>query len=168
MGALGVVRQARADNTGQTVAGSWMVQIVYDDTTDNMGSRGAHKTAMFQFSDDGRWVGSVSAVNPDSSESWPANWRQATFHGEWKRQDSAASNPSSRMQRDDVGQGTGVTIQASRLRTDDAGNFVGNSTTAITATLSSDGQTWTGTFLTISRTLMGTGKFTGSLSAVRM
>lgn len=168
VGALGLVRQARADNTDQTVAGSWMVQIVYDDTAENMGSKGAHKTAMCQFSDDGRWLGSVSAVNPDSSENWPANWRQATFHGEWKRQGSAATNASSRVQSDDVGQGTDVTIQASRLRTDDAGNFVGNSTTTITATLSSDGQKWTGTFVTISRTLTGTGKFTGNLSAVRM
>jgi hypothetical protein len=41
VGALGLVRQARADNTDQTVAGSWMVQIVHDDTTDNMGSKGA-------------------------------------------------------------------------------------------------------------------------------
>ena len=78
LGAAGLVRQAHGDTTDATVAGSWMVQIVYDNTTNNLGSKGTHKTAMCQFFDDGRWMGSVSAVNPGSSESWPANWRQAT------------------------------------------------------------------------------------------
>src|SRR5947208_822830 len=86
--AAGLAQQARAENSTRTVAGSWMVQIVYENTTNNLGSQGAHKTAMCQFSDDGRWLGSVSAVNPGSSESWPANWRQATYHGEWKRRGS--------------------------------------------------------------------------------
>ena len=169
LGAAGLVRQVRADNTDQTAAGSWMVEIAYDDTVDNMGSKGARKTAMCQFFSDGRWVGSVSAVNPDSSESWPANWRQASFHGEWKRRDRAAADNQARAIRTgDAVQGTAVIIQASRLRTDDAGNFVGNSTTTIQATLSPDGQTWAGTFKTTSRTLTGTGTFTGALTAVRM
>src|SRR5947209_11466601 len=135
LGAAGLFHQARAESADQTVAGSWMVQIAYDDTADNMGSQGAHKTAMCQFSDDGRWIGSVSAVNPDSSESWPGGWRQATFHGEWKRKGGSATSRAIGV-RDDLGSGTDVTIQASRLRTDDFGNFVGNSTTTINATLS--------------------------------
>jgi hypothetical protein len=69
LGAVGLAGQARADNTNPSVSGSWMVQIAYDDTVENSGSQAARKTAMCQFFDDGRWVGSVSAVNPDSSES---------------------------------------------------------------------------------------------------
>jgi hypothetical protein len=72
------------------------------------------------------------------------------------------------MRPNDSEQNTSVTIRASRLRTDDANNFVGNSTTTIQATLSADGQTWIGTFKTISRTLTGTGTFTGSLTGTRM
>jgi hypothetical protein len=151
LGAAGMIRQARADdNTDNTVAGSWMVQIAYDDTTDNQGSQATQKTAMCQFFDDGRWVGSVSGVNPGFSESWPANWRQATYHGEWQRR------------------GNVVTVRANRMRTDDAGNFVANATTNIQATLSPDGQQWTGTFVTVSRSLTASGTFTGGLSATRM
>jgi hypothetical protein len=168
LGAGGLVQEARSDNTDQTAAGSWMVQIAYDDTVDNMGSKGARKTAMCQFFGDGRWMGSLSAVNPDSSESWPANWRQASFHGEWRRRDRAADHQAHGMRTDDAGKSTEVIIQANRLRTDDAGNFVGNSTTTIQAILSPDGQNWTGTFRTTSRTLTGTGTFTGALTAVRM
>lgn len=127
-----------------------MVQIAYDNTTNNLGSQAVHKTAMCQFFDDGRWMGSVSAVNPGFTETWPANWRQATYHGEWTRHGSV------------------VTIQANRLRTDDAGNYVANATTTIQAALSPDGQKWTGTFVTISRALTTSGTFTGSLSGTRV
>lgn len=150
VGAAGMIRQARADDSDTTVAGSWMVQIAYDDTTNNMGSQGTQKTAMCQFFDDGRWVGSVSGVNPGSAESWPANWRQATYHGEWRRR------------------GNDVTVRANRMRTDDAGNFVANAATTIQATLSVDGQQWAGTFVTKSRSLTASGTFTGALTAVRM
>jgi hypothetical protein len=54
------------------------------------------------------------------------------------------------------------------MRTDDAGNFVANATTAIQATLSPDGQQWTGTFVTVSRSLTASGTFTGGLNATRM
>jgi hypothetical protein len=131
LGAVGLVRQAHGNTTDATVAGSWMVQIVYDNTTSNLGSNGTHKTARCQFFDDGRWMGSVSAVNPGSSESWPANWRQATYHGEWKRSPRAANNQESGM-RPDSAMTTGdtaMTIQTNRMRNDDLGNFVANATT---------------------------------------
>jgi len=151
IGAAGLVRKAEAaDNSDNTVAGSWMVQIAYDDTANNLGSQAAQKTAMCQFFDDGRWMGSVSAVNPGSAESWPANWRQATYHGEWRRR------------------GDQIVIRANRLRHDDAGNFVANATTTINATLSADGQQWTASFVTVSRSLTTSGTFTGSLTAARM
>ena len=151
LGAAGMIREARAaESADPTVEGSWMVQIAYDDTRNNMGSQATLKTAMCQFSDDGRWLGSVSAVNPGSAESWPANWHQATYHGEWRRR------------------GYDVTIRANRMRTDDAGNFVANAYTTIQATLSSDGQQWTGTFVTTSRSLTASGTFTGSITAMRM
>jgi hypothetical protein len=151
IGAAGLVRKAQAaDNSDNTVSGSWMVQIAYDDTANNLGSQASQKTAMCQFFDDGRWMGSVSAVNPGSAESWPANWRQATYHGEWRRR------------------GDQIVVRANRLRHDDAGNFVANATTTINATLSSDGQQWTASFVTISRSLTNSGTFTGSLTAARM
>ena len=171
LGAAGLVRGEQAGSTDATVSGSWTVQIVYDNTTNNLGSQGTRKTAMCQFFDDGRWMGSVSGVNPGSSESWPANWRQATYHGEWKRSPRAANHQESGMRRDAAvtnGDNT-VTIQANRMRTDDLGNFVANATTTIQATLSVDGSTWTGTFLTVSRAVTGAaGTFTGTLSAVRV
>jgi hypothetical protein len=171
VGAAGLVRQAHADTTDATVAGSWMVQIVYENTTNNLGSKGTHKTAMCQFFDDGRWMGSVSAINPGSSESWPANWRQATYHGEWKRSLRAGNHQEGGMRPDSAvtTQGATVTIQANRMRTDDLGNFVANATTTIQATLSADGSTWAGTFVTVSRAVTGAvGTFTGTLSAVRV
>jgi hypothetical protein len=171
LGAAGLARQAHGDANDATVAGSWMVQIVYDNTTNNQGSKGTHKIAMCQFFDDGRWMGSVSAVNPGSSESWPANWRQATYHGEWKRSPHAMNHQESGM-RPDAAVTTGdatVTIQANRMRTDDLGNFVANATTTIQAALSADGSIWTGTFVTVSRAVTGAaGTFTGTLSAVRV
>jgi hypothetical protein len=168
LGAAGLVRQAHADTAAATVAGSWMVSIVYDNTTNNLGSKGTHKTAMCQFFDDGRWMGSVSAVNPDSSESWPANWRQATYHGEWKRSPRAGNHQAGGMRPDAAVTTDTVTIQANRMRTDDLGNFVANATTTIQATLSADGGTWTGTFVTVSRAVTGAaGTFTGTLSALR-
>jgi len=168
LGAAGLVHQARGAETAPSPAGSWMVQIAYDDTAENQGSRAARKTAMCQFFDDGRWVGSISAVNPDSVETWPANWRQATFHGEWKRTNGASADSTRDPRRHDDTAGTSVTIQASRLRVDDAGNFVGNSTTTITATLSADGQKWVGSFLTTSITLTGKGSFSGNVTGARM
>ena len=54
------------------------------------------------------------------------------------------------------------------MRTDDLGNFVANATTTIQATLSADGGTWTGTFVTVSRAVTdAAGTFTGTLSALR-
>jgi len=79
LGLRGLVRQAHGDTTDATVAGSWMVQIVYDSTTNNLGSNCTHKTAMCQFFDDGRWIGSVSAVKPGSSESCPASVASGSF-----------------------------------------------------------------------------------------
>ena len=43
LGAAGLVRQAHGDATDATVAGSWMVQIVYENTDNNLGSQGTHK-----------------------------------------------------------------------------------------------------------------------------
>jgi hypothetical protein len=170
LGAAGLVGQAKAANSDQTVAGSWMVQIVYDNTTNNQGSKGTHKTAMCQFFDDGRWVGSVSAVNQGSSESWPANWRQATYHGEWKRNGKGANQEASGMRSNESAriQDATVTIQATRMRTDDMGNFVANATTTIQATLSPDGQSWSGNFVTVSHAITGSGTFTGAVSATRV
>jgi hypothetical protein len=154
LGALGLVRQARAEENEakyvHTPAGSWLVDIVYENTSNNLGSQGTSKTAMCQFFDDGRWIGSVSAVKPGSSESWPAQWRQQTYHGEWRRHGSA------------------VSITANRMRTDDMGNYVANAATEIQATLASDGQAWNGTFKTISRALASSGSFSGALTATRM
>jgi hypothetical protein len=124
---------------------------------------------MCQFFDDGRWMGSVSAVNPGSSESWPANWRQATYHGEWKKSPRAVNHQESAVRPDAAVSGDTVTIQANRMRADDLGNFVANATTTIQATLSADGSTWSGNFLTVSRAVTGAaGTFTGTLSAVRV
>src|ERR1051326_7768437 len=116
LGAVGLIRPAQAQGR-RSPAGSWMVQIVYDNTTNNQGSQATRKTAMCQFFHDGRWMGSVSAVNQDSSESWPANWRQATYHGEWD------SN------------GDTVRIQAPPRGQDETGLFVTNGNTSIPASL---------------------------------
>ena len=155
LGALGLTQAARAEETDaksvkpNSPAGSWMVDIVYDNTANNLGSQAALKTAMCQFFDDGRWLGSVSAVKPGSSESWPAQWRQQTYHGEWKHH------------------GHSVTITANRMRTDDLGNYVANAATEIQATLSADGLTWSGTFKTNSRSTTNSGSFSGAISATR-
>jgi len=150
LGAIGLAAQTKAAVSEHSPAGSWTVDIAYEDSSNNLGSQATRKTALCQFFDDGRWFGSVSAVNPGSSETWPATWRQLTYHGEWKRR------------------GNQVTIDATRLRIDDAGNYVANAVTTIQATLSSDGQKWTGTFLTYSRSLTNSGTFTGSLTGSRM
>ena len=157
LGALSLVRQVWAAppndreteerNQAHAVAGTWMVQIEFDDTLNNQGSQGTLKTAMCQFHLDGRWAGSASAVNQGSSENWPVLWRKATYHGEWKLQG-----------------GPRFKIQAIRINTDDSGYIVATATTTIRAVLDASGQKWSGTF----ETGVGTETFTGKLDAQRM
>lgn len=152
--ALGEVRGTEARKKRHTVEGSWTVDIAYDDTPSNLGSQNTHKTAMCQFHPDGRWHGSVSAVNQGSHETWPAVWHQATYHGEWKRR----------------GDGK-VKIRARRMRTDDSGHIASTAITTIRAVLDASGKKLSGRFVTVGIHPDGTdlgATFKGNWNAVRI
>jgi len=138
---------------GASIIGSWVVQVHYDNSPVNMGSRNTRKRTMAQFLADGRWVGSESAVERDSSEAWPVRWKQATYHGEW-----AVSGHDM------------VELTGSRLFKDDSGALIAITSTTVHAQLARDGDEWDGRFQTKTFDAAGTelAMFTGSVKGRRM